>query len=371
MKLGDAYKPSKYTSKDVSRGPQHGAGFDPVFAHYFFHKITGPLKRKTNTSPDDFLNVDEATKWMDAKQAAKVLGLKEAELSTLTKESLEERWREAYRHRTFARQQEVLVATEVLLEYLDSSAYGKKNRQYYRQVLENARVEIDEELETHRTGQRGSVMLFTGAMMLLGGLIVVFVMVSRRFVTHEDASSIGKRTGEYMLMTFLQPKNTEPKPDYQMRYFNTPTSMEMDQRAGRGDKRFMGAEEVRSMENAASYQEREEAEMLKLFNDERAAAVVDRREAAARASRVAVYLPEDAPATTAKTSQPVSHDSSSSRSGSSGVDGDKKVGFDKMSLREFSNLLASNFGGGSRFQRLTDETSSRAAELQKSKERMG
>lgn len=355
MRMGSSHKPQTYTSKDAGSGPQGGAGHDPVFANYIFKKITGPLRRKTSDQPEDFLNVDEASKWMDAKHAAKVLGIKEEDLPKLNREILEEKWRKTYKERTNAQQEEVLIATEVLLEYLDSSVYMKKSRQYYRQFIDNARVEVDQELTAARRGRSQSAMWLFGVAMTGACFIVLFVAFSRRYVTRKDVSTIGIKTSEYFLMTFLQPKNPEPKPDYNTRYFNTPTSMEIDQKSGRFANQFMSDEEARHAAESAAYTERETAEMVKLFNDERERSARDKQNELARSSRVAVYLPEE-----------VNEGKQRAASRS-----DQVTDFEKMSFRDFGNMLASNFGGGSRFQRLTEETSARSERLYSARERMG
>ncbi|KPI85646.1 hypothetical protein ABL78_5296 [Leptomonas seymouri] len=354
MRMSNAHKPQSYTSKDVGGGPQKGAGHDPVFADYVLKKVTGPLKRKLGNQPEDYLNVDEAIKWMDAKHAAKVLGIKEDDLPKLNRDVLEEKWRKTYKERTNAQQEEVLIAAEVLLEYLDSSVFMKKSRQYYRKFIDNARTEVEQELTNERRRRNQSLMWLFGVAITGACCIVLFVAFSRRYVTRKDVHNIGIKTSEYFLMTFLQPKNTEPKPDYNTRYFNTPTSMEMDQKRGRLDNQFMSEEEARRAEEASAYTEREEAEILKLFNDERERSGREKQNALARDSRVAVYLPEEA-----------EHGEHRAVSRSN-----TPTEFEKMTLRDFSNMLASNFGGGSRFQRLTEETSARSDKMLSARERM-
>ncbi|KPA83840.1 putative mitochondrial hypothetical protein [Leptomonas pyrrhocoris] len=355
MRMGNAHEPRSYTSKDAGGGPQRGAGHDPVFAAYVVNKLTGPLKRKMGNQPEDFLNVDEASKWMDAKHAAKVLGIKEEDLPKLNREVLEEKWRKTYKERTNAQQEEVLIATEVLLEYLDSSVFMKKSRQYYRKFIDNARAEVEQELTTERRNRNQSLMWLFGFAMTGACFVVLFVAFSRRYVTRKDVHNIGAKTSEYFVMTFLQPKNPEPKPDYNTRYFNTPTSMEIDQKSGRYANQFMGDEAARHAAEAAAYTERESAEVLKLFNDERERGARDTQNELARESRVAVYLPEEVhhgePRPVARADTPTA--------------------FEKMTFRDFSNMLASNFGGGSRFQRLTEETSARSDKLYSARERLG
>ncbi|CAG9574390.1 conserved hypothetical protein [Leishmania major strain Friedlin] len=355
MRMGSSYKPGMYSSKDISSGPRAGIGHDPVFASFLLKKIVGPLRRKQSNSPEDFLNVDEAGKWMDAKNAAKVLGIKEEELPRLTKTTLEDAFRKEYKGRTNAHQEEVVIATEVLLEYLDSSVYVKKSRQYYRKFLENARHEVDAELTREQRERNESLIWWFGIAITCACAVVFFVAYSRKYVTRSDVASIGTKTAEYFVMTFLQPKNTEPKPDYNTRYFNTPTSMELDKKNGRYAKQFLSTEEIRQAERSAAYEEQEEVEMLKLFNDERERSVRDRQDDKARESRVSVYLPEKVE----EAEQPAqSRDSSD------------KTAFEKLTFQEFSSMLASNFGGGSRCQRLTEETSSRTERLNAARERI-
>ncbi|KAK7196042.1 hypothetical protein NESM_000537900 [Novymonas esmeraldas] len=355
MRLGSAYAPNKYTSKDVSGGPRAGVGHDPVYANYYHKKLLGPLQRKMSSTPDDFLNVDESRKWMDAVNAAKVLAIKEDELPTLTKEVLEERFTAAYRTRVNAEQEEAVVATEVLIDFLDSTAHQKKSRQHHRKFLDRARAEVDAQL-THQRQERSTALMWWFGIAMTGAcVIVLFVAYSRLNVTRKDVTDIGTKTSEYFLMTFLQPKNTEPKPDYNTRYFNTPTAMELDERSGRFNKKFLSADEVRQAERAAAYAEQEDADTLKLFNDEQERGARERQSSEARNSRVAVLRREELDTESAPPTP--------SRPGGG------RTAFEELSVREFSNLLASNFGGGSRFQRITDETSSRAELLRGTRER--
>lgn len=353
MRMNNAQKPHTYTSKDSGAGPQGGAGHDPVFADYLFKKLVGPLRRKQSTQQEDYLNIDEAAKWMDARQAAKVLGIKEEDLPKLSRDVLEEKWRKSYKERTNAKQEEVLIATEVLLEYLDSSVFMKKSRQYYRNFIDNARVEVDQELSAERTNRKQNMMWLFGVAITGACFIVLFVAFSRKYVTRKDVNTIGVKTSEYFVMTFLQPKNTEPRPDYNMRYFNTPTSMELDQKSGRYENQFMSEEAARLAAQSAAYEDRETVEMLKMFNDDREKEGRERQNALARESRVAVYLPEEVQNGEERTPSRAENLSE----------------FEKMSFRDFSGMLASNFGGGSRFQRLTDETSARTERLNAARER--
>ncbi|KAI5688570.1 hypothetical protein MNV84_04048 [Leishmania braziliensis] len=355
MRMGSSYKPNRYSSKDVSSGPWAGIGHDPVFANYLANKIVGPLRRKQSNSPEDFLNVDEASKWMDAKSAAKVLGIKEEELPKLTKMTLEDKFRKEYAERTNAHQEEVVIATEVLLEYLDSSLYVKKSKQYYRKFLENARLEVDADLTRVRRERNQSLMWWFSIAITGACAVIIFVAYARMYVTRDDMAKIGTKTSEYFLMTFLQPKNPEPKPDYHTRYFNTPTSLELDKKSGRYNQQFLGTEEARLAERSTAYREQEEAEILKLFNDEREHSLRDRQDDKARESRVSVHLPEDMEGA-ART--PPSRESSG------------RTAFERITFPEFAGMLASNFGGGSRFQRLTQETSSRMELLNVAQERL-
>ncbi|KAG5478750.1 hypothetical protein LSCM1_06154 [Leishmania martiniquensis] len=355
MRMGNSYKPSKYSSKDISSSPRAGVGHDPVFANYLFKKVVGPLRRKQGNSPEDFLSVDEASKWMEATNAAKVLGIKEDELPKLTKMMLEDKFRKEYKERSNAHQEEVVIATEVLLEYLDSSLYQKKNRQYYRKFLENIRAEVDAELKGEQSERNQSLTFWFGIAITGACAVIIFVAYSRLYVTRKDVTNIGVKVSEYFLMTFLQPKNIEPKPDYSTRYFNTPTAMELDRKNGRYGKQFLGADAIRQAELSAAYEEREEAEMVKLFNDEHERRLRDAQDDKARSSRVAVHLPEQ-----------------SERAGEAALlcEHSVKTAFEKMTFPEFSGMLASNFGGGSRFQRLTADTSARAEHLDLARERL-
>ncbi|KAH9593538.1 hypothetical protein LSM04_009357 [Trypanosoma melophagium] len=360
FKMGDVYKPGKFTSKDLPKGPTaSNQPWDPIFAHYAFNKITGPLQRKQNTTPDDHLTVDELDKWMDAKAAAKVLGIKESELSMLTAPQVEERWTKMYSERTNAMQQEVVIAAEVLLEYIDSSLHRKKSRQYYRQYIDNARQAIDHETELRRRDHRQKFIYLFGIAITTGCAAVLCIAFFRNIITRKDVENIGANAVSYLYMAFTQPTNPEPAPDYTVRYRDTPTAMTRDQQSGLYG--VTDTTQVRIASEVDAYRRQEEAELLRLLNDENERAAKEAKERQVRESRVRVYRKGDFDDSGALKEEKTSDETNV----------DPATAFSQMSFRQFASMMASQFGGGSRFQRITQDSVRRAEDLEQMRKRMG
>lgn len=357
-RMSEMYRPGKFTSKDLPKGP--GASnqpWDPVFAHHAFQRVTGPLKRKQNTTPDDHLTVDELEKWMDATAAAKVLGIKEKDLPTLTAPQVEERWAKVYSERRNAHQQETAIAMEVLLEYIDSSVHRKKNRQYYRQYVDNARHALDHETEMRQRDHRQKFIYLFGVAMLVGCCVVMCIALFRNVITHKDVEDIGKSAVSYLNMTFAQPTNLEPAPDYTVRYRDTPTAMDIDQQKGVYGQTDSTQAQLHS--DVEEYRRREEEEMLRILNDENERAQREAKMNEVRDSRIQVYRCED-------------FDESGQLKEPEGQadDVDPAKAFSQMTFRQFAALMASQFGGGSRFQRLTQDSVRRTEELEAMRKRI-
>lgn len=357
MKIANAYEDQKYSSKDIPMGPRTGVGFDPVAAKHASDEIMGPLKRRMLTTPEDFLSPEESRIWMSAADAAKLLDIKEAELPVLSREKLEEKWVTAYRVTKNANREEVMAAAEVLLEYLDSSTYHKKSRQYYRTLLERTRVSIDIELGRQRSRNWELTMYGIAISFTVGCLTVLAVMYLQHFITRRDLDMVGSYASDYIKMTFMSPNNVEPAPDYNTRYFHTPTAAAIDERDGVSGLAYERSDHLRIHKERDAYLRQEEAEMVRMFNDAADAAAEDKRLSASEASRVSVFRPEDFTADgtllseEARTAAPPS------------------THFGEMDYRQFSGMMAKNFGGGSRLQRMTSEPVARAAVLQEIAER--
>lgn len=365
------FRRQEFTSNHA-RGPQYGIGYDPVVNHMLFQRDTGPLRRKrggsgsgphTMTRQEECFSSEESRRWMDAKQAAKVLQMKEEELATLTKEDLEDRWVKRYKEcASPVHREEVLIATEVLLEYLDSTTFQKKNRLYYHDTLDNARIAIDMELEKARHERREKLMWFAGIASLGGGIVIFVVAYAKGVIKGADVREIGTNAGDYLTMSFLQPKNFEPAPDYNTRYFVTPSSLELDRKAkaeadlalrnlgaseteeepplvwSGGDAATTSAEAASLWDRSAEIQLRQEKidqdmaeahELLQMLND-------SKEQVQGRAK--SAENPGDTVA--------------------AGATSDKG---ETKDLRTFTSMLATNFGGGSRVQRMTAETAQRIA----------
>ncbi|EPY28762.1 hypothetical protein AGDE_10295 [Angomonas deanei] len=365
-------KEKQYTSKDVPTGPQHGAGFDPVYSYHRMQDTTGPLRRKTSgTTPEDYLEVGEAEKWMDAKQAAKVLGLKESNLSNLTRGQIDDAWRKVYKEKSNAHQTEVLIAAEILLEYLDSSTYAKKSKQYYRQLLDTARSEIDFELKKVYRDRSEKFIYFFGFIMLAASGAILFIAYTKDAINNNDLRNMGSRTQDFFTMTFMQPKNLEPAPDYSTRYLRTPTAIDIDKAKGLQDHQFRNSEELRYLEERREYDRREEAALIEMLNEENQKLLAKRKAGDTEniRGRVRIHRPEDLqpqemtiPTKEETAANPPEEEKSAPPP-------KKKV--NHYSFKEFAEMLSVGFGGGSRIQRLTEETSQRAKVYEDIQRRMG
>lgn len=379
-RLTRSNKGTSYTSEDA-RGPQYGIGYDPVWNHMLFKQATGPLRRKQHGSAshtEDCFSVEESKKWMEVEQAARLLGISKEELSLLTREKLESRWVALYRQRNASPsfREEVLLATELLLEYLDSTMFVKKNRSYYQQTIENMRLSIDMELERDRLTRRDHFFWLCGVAALGACSIVLLIAVSKGSIMDANAREIGRNAGNYLTMSFLQPTNFEPPPDYNTRYFVTPSALELDQQAAvalqevarevEGEKGGGGAvSQVESValdsvsstlpepsqtllwEGDSTLQLRrevqdarraEEDELLQLYNDHKAPTTTTTAAAAAAAteetgSGSGVHDNAVKTTTTTSSSPP-------------------------PSFTDFASAISANFGG-SRIERMTRDTSER------------
>lgn len=282
-------------SSRSAKGPQYGVGFDPVQSYAGLQRATGPLQRRYRpstqedstssdnhhhfggiTRPEEYFSPEEERRWMESNQAAKILQFKQEDLSTLTREVLEERWVKLYRERQFSptAKEEVMVATEVLLTYLDSTTFTKKNRLYYHRLLENTREQIDLEIQRDKNAWQEWGMRALGILMLGAGMVVILVSAIRKGWVGQQVLSllpgtsverIGNTAGSYLTMSFLQPKNFEPPPDYNVRYFVTPSALEVEQKlAKEADQRL---QEWNSMEDEEEEEGvREEAAAVALEN---------------------------------------------------------------------------------------------------------
>lgn len=337
--------PHEYTSKDIDTNPvRAGSGFDPVYAYHAFGLATGPLQRKRADDLTSYMDVDEQAKWMDAKQAAKRLGIREEALETLTPNQVEEAFIKLYKGSPGTRREEISVAAEVLMEYLASSAFEKKNRKHYRYLLERARMSVDHEMEKEKQANREKIMLFVAAIFTAACAIVIFIAFSRRYITGVDASTIGNKLHDYYTITFTQPPNMEPAPDYQTRYFYTPTSIDMDKRSGRYDDAFEDEASIRIREEKEAYDRREEAELLRMLNDDTERAQREKGKGTATTN---------ASSTSSKTDE-----------------GEEDLPQDAKGFRSFARVISQKMGGGTRFERLTNDTSARAEELRAIQERL-
>lgn len=332
------FRRKEHRSTDA-RGPQYGIGYDPVYNHQQFQKATGPLERRkdTVTRPEECFTLDERGVWMESKHAARILQIKEEKLSTLTHGEVEEVWATRYKEaRTVSQRQEIMVATEVLMEYLDSTAFHKKNRLYYHQYLSNAKAAIDFELQKDKLQAREQMMWLCALAVTAASLIVFVVALAKgKLGDTLDVGEIGTNAQQYLTMSFLQPSNYEPAPDYNTRYFHTPTAVEVDDASRKASMEavtaVVGTNAGGSAAAAATATAWETSTEMKV-----------RRQAMEQQRADARELYD------------LLHEGETDNGGRDASDGaaDAKP----ASLMEFSQMMAHNFGGGSRTQRMTAST---------------
>lgn len=357
-KAGSAYKPSEMTSKDILMTPfKTNQPHDPVANAERLRQITGPLKRKHNTNIHDYVSIDEAEKWMEVTHAAKLLGIEEKELTTLTAAKLEERWAYHYKQKTYAQQQELVIAAEVLLEYLDSHMYIKKSKQYYRDYVDNARSAIDQEEKMTRESWKHKLWLGSGVM-IFGGctMILIAAYLQGHLRSNQDLSKIGEAAGDYMGVLLTKSKNLEPPPDYGTRYHHTPTAVDVDEASGEIAKRLLDPTFARILTEKEEAERSEDALTVRLINEENERMARERQEAALLESTVVIHRKEDynasgeyAPAKPAVTHAP-------STSGSTAK-------LRAPTLGEYLDMAQHTFGG-SKTQRFFSGSSERTKEAE-------
>lgn len=356
-KAGSFYDTKNMTSKDIYNPLKTNQPYDPVANAYRMKEMLGPLKRKQHFSTDDYVNVDEAEKWMEVKHAAKLLGFKESELSTLSKEKLEERWAQLYREKTLSQQQEVVVAVEILLEYLDSNLFQKKNKAYYKNYVEQARSAIDFDLNAVREGWKHYMWHFTAVMMFGGSCVVIIAAVLQGTMQDKsDFEDIGKRAYEYMGIAMTQPRNLEPAPDYNTRYLTTPTSLDLDEQNGVVEKRLVDPRLALVMSQKEEFDKNEDALTIQLINNENERRMKENKERGLVESNVVIHRKEDYDENgeyNPQTSQVKAEDNA----------------FQPMSLVQFMSLASQTFGG-SKTQRYIGNVSDKAREAQDVKRRL-
>lgn len=358
---GSHYKPSEMTSKDIHNPLKTNQAWDPVQSAVKFKEMTGPLRRKTSVKLENYVDLEEAEKWMEVHHAAKLLGIAEAELSTLTREIVEQRWVKVYKEQSFAHQQETILAAEVMLEYLDSKMYIKKNRAYYRDYVDSTRSSIDHEVTSRREVWRQNLWLLGGIMMFGGCCMVMIAAFLNGTIDRQDMVNFGSTAHSYMGSALTKPTNLEPAPDYGTRYLMTPSALELDERNGDVAKRLVDPALANIMDQDEEYRSQEDALTIRLINIENERRAREEKERALMESTLIVHRKED-------------YDADGTFNGRGGsaptiTDGGKEEPFSAVSLDSFMRLAQHQFGG-SRTQRFVSNSSKFAAEKETLDHRM-
>ncbi|CUF33888.1 transmembrane protein, putative [Bodo saltans] len=349
--VGGHYKPKEMTSKDIYNPLKTNQAWDPVASAAKFKEMTGPLKRKTGMKLDNYVDLDEAEKWMEVHHAAKRLGISESELPTLTRAIVEERWVKVYKEQSFANQQETILAAEVMLEYLDSVMFVKKNRSFYKDQVDNARSAIDNELQSRRENWKQTWYLVIGVMMFGGCALVVIAAFLNGTIDRADMIGFGNSAQNYMNSATTKATNLEPPPDYGTRYLMTPSSLELDTRNGDIEKRLVNPSLASVMAQDEEYRSQEDALTIQLINLENERRAREVREKDLMESTIVVHRKED-------------YDADGKYIGAAAVKSVTKDGenpFSTVTLGSFMSMAQHQFGG-SRGQRFVANTSKLAAE---------
>lgn len=348
--VGSHYKPQNMTSKDIYNPLKTNIAWDPVQSSIKFKEMTGPLKRKTSVKLDNYVDLEESEKWMEVHHAAKLLGISQEELSTLTRATLEERWVKVYKEQSFAFQQETILAAEVMLEYLDSAMYVKKNRQYYKDYVDGARSSIDNDLQSRRDSYRQNMFLLTGVMMFGGCAMVVIAAFLNGTIDRSDMINFGNTAQNYMNSALTKPTNLEPAPDYGTRYLVTPSSLELDLRNGDVEKRLVEPGLANVMTQSEEYHSQEDALTIRLINLENERRAREAREKDLMESTIVVHRKED-------------YDADGKYVGPSSAVAatEKNDPFSTVTLGSFMSMAQHQFGG-SRSQRFVSNSSKLAGE---------
>lgn len=338
-------------------GPQYGIGYDPVNNHVLFTAQTGPLRRKASTNvvtrPEECFSPEEERRWMEVKQAGKVLRLKESDLDTLTRETLETQWVKLYQETTsMPAREEVVIATEVLLEYLDSVTFTKKNRLYYHKIMENARLEVDQRLQRLRNDQQQLFMKLCGAA-ALGACVVIFLVgLAKGVVNGAAVWKIGTNASDYLTMGFLQAKNFEPPPDYSTRYLLTPSAVELDRKA---QKELQ--EDVSSYSAATAVGAEEGGKALShadlRWDSSSTIALRQAQKEADRNDAVELLQLYNEGSVEKKATQEETEGAAANTASPSMAEETRTVAGKERDLKTFMSTVANQFGGGSRLQRMS------------------
>eukprot|EP00331_Platyophrya_macrostoma_P016680 CAMPEP_0176472448 /NCGR_PEP_ID=MMETSP0127-20121128/41747_1 /TAXON_ID=938130 /ORGANISM="Platyophrya macrostoma, Strain WH" /LENGTH=411 /DNA_ID=CAMNT_0017867315 /DNA_START=75 /DNA_END=1310 /DNA_ORIENTATION=- len=362
-KLSGNYDTRNVTSKDSEYSPlKTNKPFDPVMNGVRVKAITGPLRRKQNMSLDNYVDAVEAEKWMEVKHAAKLLNITENELHSLTPQQIEERWAKEYRQRTFSQQQELIIAAEVLLEYLDSQMFIKKSRQYYKDYIDNARSAIDNEIQTRREAWKQNLWLFSGVMVFGGCIVVLTAAYLRGMIQKQDILEIGASASDYMGVVLTKPKNREPAPDYGTRYLQTPTEVDLDASEGPIERRLADPDLIRHLKEKAAADEYEDASIVRLVNEENARMERERKERALLESTVVIHRKEDYDEHGVYRPQPKSSQQGTAAEGNAS-------GFRAPSFTEYMDMAKHTFGG-SKTQRFLKNSGEHAAEVSAMEQRL-
>jgi hypothetical protein len=208
---------------------------DPIWTKENF----GESYKKTKGEMDQYMNADTAEKWMRVVDAAKILGIAKEQVAGITQKTVEEKFTVAYQKAQHQTEKDyVILAAEVLLEYIKTPFAADITRARKLQALNQMREELEREnREWHNKlferliyGMSGYV---TSAITMIGIAVLGFYFYnSAGHLFAQENNLTVENIGRFMRKSMSYDPNMEATPDYTNRYRDTPTSYDMMQREG-------------------------------------------------------------------------------------------------------------------------------------------
>ena len=258
--------------KDAPTGKPTTMHHDPIFDKFRLQSDSRARRVVEYSDNIMFHHKDDVVKWMEVKQAAKVLAIELDELHHLTSRTVELRFMKAYQKKSVAGgvRDDLTCAAELLFEYVDSNLQLIRNREYYRKTIENLRIEVEKEQIMRREENKFHIFKFLAVMVVVGNVMIVMMVYVARLTDHFNNKETIDNTKRFLCNLTQQNGNAEPEPNYITRYANTPSALEADERDGIDP---YSTDEVAGLAHldvidATRLIYSEDEEMIKMYNEE-------------------------------------------------------------------------------------------------------
>lgn len=188
------------------------------------------LKRSRFKDGDlDHTDEDDKRKWMEVRQAARLLSISEPQLFDLLPNEVHAHFARVYPSlSSAAARKEAVIASEVLLDYITSRLHMDKTQSHFKKVIHNTAVDIEETLANDKEEKLQAAFALSGVGV---GLTFLFFaacgLLMRRMMTADEVAKIIDNTRFNVLSTFGAHTSSEPPPDYETRYRDTPSAAEI------------------------------------------------------------------------------------------------------------------------------------------------